>query len=94
MSVPIPASSQSLSLGTKDHEALWGVCRKEGPLWGPVLGWALSLDSGCWPLASAPLLGLMSVPVYGPAFRSDHGLPVLWSSIMQGEELLKAISRV
>lgn len=84
-SVPVPTSSQP-----RDHEALW----RERPLWGPVLGWLLFLDLGCRPLVSAPLLGLMSVPVCRPAFRSDQGLPVLWSSIMQGEELLKAISRV
>lgn len=61
---------------------------------GACAGLALFLYLDCRPLVSAPLLGLMSVPVYGPAFRSDHGMSVLWSSIMYGEELLKAISRV
>ena len=40
-------------------------------------------------VASAP-----SLPFSSPAFESDHGLPVPWSLIVQGEELPKAFPRV
>lgn len=45
--------------------------------------------SGCWQwrLCSAP-----SLPFSAPAFESDRGLPVPWSLIVQGKELLKAFS--
>jgi len=33
-------------------------------------------------------------PFSAPAFESDRGLPVPWSLIVQGEELLKALPRV
>ena len=45
------------------------------------------------PVASTSLPRSLSA-LHAPAFKSDHGLPVLWSLIMQGEELLKAASRI
>lgn len=53
---------------------------------------ASSQFSGCCP-AKASLLGSL-MPFSAPAFESDRGLPVPWSLIVQGEELLKAFPRV
>lgn len=43
---------------------------------------------------SASLFGLMSVLHLHLHLEADHGLRVLWPYMMQGEELLKAVSRV
>lgn len=104
MSVPIPIvsgiSTQGLLFGYP-WPLLYGTFVRKKDHRGRHRAWLcsfpglfLALFLRCRPFISAPLLGLMSVSVCGPAFRSDQGLLVLWSSIMQGEELLKAISRV
>lgn len=58
-----------------------------------MLSWAVFLDlahsMGPWDWRLFKGCSL----VCAPAFESDHGLPVPWSSVLQGEEL-KAISRV
>lgn len=59
---------------------------------GPGLSWALAGQvAGC-------LRGLLFLahilPFFVPAFESDCGLPVPWSLIVQGEQLLKAFPRV
>lgn len=72
-----------------------GFHNKEWPLPGccAYLGHFLKLSLFHRPLAAASLPGSLSA-LCPPAFKSDHGLSVPWSFTMQGEELLKAVSRV
>ena len=91
-----PGKPQSdFSLIPLGRRFLLGFCRKEWPLRGSCawLGGFPRLSLPCRPLALPSLPGALSA-LYAPAFKSDHGLSVLWSLIMQGEELWKAISRV
>ena len=71
------------------REVLWGLGRTRRKLLG--LGWAGLLSLTQAPGSSLPSFLALSV-LFCSCIESDRGLPVPWSSIVQGQELLKDLS--